>query len=162
MASSSRKGYTMLKVTAFSIFMLLFSATQAVAGGVSDLRWMEGSWRSVDARIPMESEYTYQEKINSIIGVSRVRQGNQDVFLEFELLTENNGTLFLTVTQPGHPPVSFVQTSSSAKSVEFENPENEFPRVIRYALEEQGLLTSEIVGTVEGLHKSQKFVLKKK
>lgn len=81
-----------------------------------------------------------------MLAVSRtLRNGVMNAF-EFICIVERDGGLVYTAMPNGRQPATdFTLTKVAARSVTFENPAHDFPKMIRYTLKPDGVLEA-IVG----------------
>jgi len=109
-------------------------AVWAQGGGVADLSWLAGHWRSQMGRAALE-EVWIAPAGGAMLGVSRTIARERMVAFEFlRIETRADGTYY--VAQPGgRPPTAFKLTRLSGSMAVFENPQHDHPKVITYQLE---------------------------
>jgi hypothetical protein len=82
-----------------------------------------------------DSIKTYEKWDVNLKGIGLTLRGKDTTFYEkLEIVTKND-TLFLKVTGVNERPTFFKFTSQTKTSFTAENPENEFPKLIKYYLE---------------------------
>ncbi len=111
--------------------LLLFATmAPAVAG---NLDWLAGHWCN-----DRGEELWLPERSGLMLGINRSAHGGR-TFFEF-LRIEIEGDEARYLAQPGgRPPTSFTGSASAEHSVEFRNPQHDFPKRIRYWRDEDAL-----------------------
>ena len=109
---------------------------------ISQVDWIAGVWQGNTA----EERWTPGAG-GAMIGVSRtVRDGIQTEF-EFLCIVERDGGLVYQAMPNGQqPPTDFTLTKVDAESATFENPQHDFPKMIRYVKKPDGVLEATISG----------------
>ena len=134
----------MLKIAA-AVFLAL-AAPAAVSAEEEDAafpRWMAGAWSNADGEHWTEEFWTHPRG-GIMIGASR--EGEGDTLRSWESIAIRrtaDGSLAYVPIPNGGEPVVFALSGQSAQSIEFANPEHDFPQRIRY-WREGGTLHAEI------------------
>lgn len=128
----------------------LFLALPLIAQ--SPLAWFAGSWTARQGRAVFEESWLPPAGA-SLIGLSRTVAGGRMVAFEYLRIIERNGETFYVAQPNGRPPTEFKLTSSTATKAVFENPANDFPKVITYELTAPDKLTA----TISAGDKKQEF-----
>lgn len=114
--------------------------------------WLAGSWTAQSGQERFEE--TWLPPIGgSLVGLSRTVSGGRMVFFEYLRIIERSGATFFIAQPNGRPPTEFKLTSSTATKAVFENPANDFPKVITYELTAPGKLSA----TISAGEKKQEF-----
>lgn len=114
--------------------------------------WMAGTWTAQQGRAVFEETWLPPAGM-SLLGMSRTVAGGRMVAFEYLRIIERNGETFYVAQPNGRPPTEFKLTSSTATKAVFENPANDFPKVITYELTVPGKLTA----TISAGEKKQEF-----
>jgi hypothetical protein len=126
--------------------MLTGAGTEPVAGpSLIAPDWMAGAWVEVKGDRWTE-EYWTASRGGIQLGASRSGKGNVlDNWEQARIAAGSDGRLTFFASPGGQPPVTFRMVRQDMQSVEFENPDNDYPTRIRY-WREGGLLKAEISG----------------
>ena len=81
-----------------------------------------------------------------MFAVSRTLAGDRLAEFEYLRIVERGGGIFYVAQPKGQPPTEFVATQVGSTSVRFENPQHDFPKVIRYEKRTDGTLQAAISG----------------
>ena len=113
---------------------------------LSDVSWMEGTWvSSAGARI-VEERWTPPGG-GTMLAVSRTLSGERLVEFEYLRIVERDGSLVYSAMPNGRSPATdFVLTQLTPDSLTFENPQHDFPKVIKYSKKADGTLETAISG----------------
>lgn len=104
--------------------LLLFAAMPPAVA--DNLEWLAGHWCNESGE-----ELWLPERGGLMLGLSRSVRGTR-TFFEF-LRIEIEGEEARYLAQPGGvPPTRFTRSASAEGSVEFSNPQHDFPKRIRY------------------------------
>lgn len=132
--------------------ILLLAATSVAAQSnptptLRDLAFMAGCWRGdFDDGTSLEEFYTMPSD-NLILGTSRFMRGTHAVQFEFSRITADSMGIVLLPAPNGRPSEhAFRLTTLTEHSALFEAPEHDFPRRIRYTIDDGGTLTARIDG----------------
>ncbi len=133
-----------------ALLLLLLLALPLAAQ--SPLAWLAGSWTAQQGRAAFEE--TWLPPVGtSLLGLSRTVAGGRMVAFEYLRIVERNGETFYVAQPNGRPPTEFKLTSFTATKAVFENPANDFPKVISYELTAPDKLTA----TISAGEKRQEF-----
>lgn len=115
---------------------------------LADLDWMVGSWSRESRRGTLRENWT---RLSETTWEGRAclvpKEGGACVPIEDLLLVEMGGGIFyIPKVAENDYPVPFRLTRLEGRSVEFENPEHDFPTKISYTLTEDGTLLAAIDG----------------
>lgn len=81
-----------------------------------------------------------------MLAVSRTIVGGRLTEFEFLRIVERDGRLVYVAQPNGRPPTEFAMTRLDSTSVTFENPEHDFPKMIRYNARADGALVASVAG----------------
>lgn len=127
--------------------VLLLSTTllAAQATPLANLNWLAGKWLVEKNGKLTEEEWT-SPRGGLMLGHSREIETKIDKTVAFEFLRiEQRGDTLVYVAQPGgRPPTDFTLSSATDKEFVFSNPQHDFPKVIRYRLNDDGSLTASV------------------
>jgi hypothetical protein len=101
---------------------------------ISDLAWLEGTWRGRVGARDFEARYTGPEG-GVILSASKYSTNRRPAGFEFERFQEKDGHVVLTPYPDGkESPATFRLTDFDQKTrrAVFENPQHDFPTMITY------------------------------
>lgn len=130
-------------------------AVTARSSDLEGLRFLEGSWRGESGKATIEERWT-DAAGGTMLGVSRTIVSGETVGFEFLRIEAREEGVFYVAQPNGRPPTDFKLTRTSAGEAVFENPQHDHPKVIRYRLEDGGL-----VAEIEGDEGKQQFRFRK-
>ena len=121
------------------------------SSGLDQLAWLAGPWEQDDGGVLVE-EHWIAPKGGVMLGCGRTLEQGQAVAFEFLRLEERAGGTLVYVAHPlaRSPGTEFTLTSSDSSSWTFENPEHDFPKLIRYTREPDGRATAHLEGLEHG------------
>ena len=130
-----------------------------VADPLADIAWIAGAWAGKAGPASIE-EHWIPPAGGTMFGINRTVAGSKTVAFEFlRIVSRKDGVFYIA-----HPNASkgteFKLTKKSATEVVFENPEHDFPQIIRYRLGSDGGLTAEIEGMQGDRRAKQAFPFK--
>jgi hypothetical protein len=126
---------------------------------IADIAWLAGSWRGSEGTTTIEEHWTTPSG-GSMLAVSRTVRDDKLRAYEFLRIAEAGGSLLYLAMPNGRSPATpFTLTKIEARAATFENPAHDFPRMIRYALGDDGVLEATISGA--GGEKAQTFRFRK-
>jgi hypothetical protein len=130
---------------------------------ISQVAWISGDWLNEGGTAASPS--TIEERWSpgnggAMIATSRTVRGGVMTEFEFLCIAERHGTLVYTAMPNAGTATDFTLTKIDADSATFENPEHNFPKMIRYAKLPDGSLEAVISGAPPS--KPITFVFKKK
>ena len=132
------------------------SASSQATSLLSDLGWITGHWSEPAGRATSE-EHWIAPAGGAMLGVSRTIARDRMVAFEFLRIEKRADGIFYVAQPGGRPPTEFKLTRSTPTSAIFENPRNDFPKIITYRLDGSDALAAKIEGDVSGKHKEQEF-----
>ena len=146
----------MRQAITLSIALLLSSSTAplprrpAAPPSISDLSWLEGTWRGRIGSREFETRYTSAEG-GQILSVSKYTENGAPAGFEFERFEQRGDTLLLTPFPEGTSSVSFPlsEYDPATRRAVFENLAHEFPTHISYQRVARDRLTIIVSGPGE-------------
>lgn len=112
---------------------------------IADVTWISGTWVSADGARSVEEHWTSPAG-GAMLAVSRTIVGGRLTEFEFLRIVERDGRLVYVAQPNGRPPTEFAMTRLDSTSVTFENPEHDFPKMIRYNARADGALVASVAG----------------
>jgi hypothetical protein len=144
-----------MQITAFPSLLsaLLLVVAPAASGGarqapratLDDVAWMQGTWLSSTGGRTVEEHWTSPGG-GAMFAISRTLKGDRLIEFEYLRIVQREGGLVYVAQPNGKPPTDFPLTRLEGRSVTFENPDHDFPKVIRYAAREDGSLEASVSG----------------
>jgi hypothetical protein len=127
---------------------------------VAQTAWIAGTWvGGGSANITVEERWTPSAS-GAMLAIGRTLRGDQMASFEFLCIVERNGSLAYTAMPNGRTPATlFLLTTVTSDSATFENPEHDYPKLIRYTRLPDGSLQTTI--SAGGNLREQSFVLKR-
>jgi hypothetical protein len=100
---------------------------------ISDLSWLEGTWRGRIGGRDFEAHYTGVEG-EQVLSASKYTENGRPAGFEFERFEQRGDTLLLTPFPEGKSSVSFplAEYDAGARRAVFENLSHDFPTRISY------------------------------
>jgi len=115
------------------------------AATIADAAWVGGHWGSEGAT-SVEERWTPPGG-GSMLAVARTLRGTSMSAFEFLCIVEREGSLVYTAMPNGRTPATdFVLTQLTPDSLTFENPQHDFPKVIKYSKKADGSLETAVSG----------------
>ena len=136
------------------------SAFSQATSELADFGWIAGHWSEPAGRATSE-EHWIAPAGGAMLGVSRTIARDRMVAFEFLRIEKRADGIFYVAQPGGRPPTEFKLTRSTPTSAIFENPTNDFPKIITYRLDGNDGLVAKIEGEVSGKHKEQEFKFKR-
>ncbi|HLE70307.1 MAG TPA: DUF6265 family protein [Vicinamibacteria bacterium] len=130
-------------------------AFAAMSNDLEGLRFMEGDWRGESGKARIE-EHWIEAAGGIMLGVSRTIVSGKTVAFEFLRIEAREDGVFYVAQPNGRPGTDFKLTKVSAGEAVFENRQHDHPKIIRYRLADDTLVTE-----VEGDEGNQKFQFRK-
>jgi hypothetical protein len=123
------------------------AGVKAIAQGtIAQMEWLAGTWSGTVGTATVEERWTPAAG-GSMISVGRTFGNGAMPAFEFVCIVERNGGLVYTAMPNGRqPPTDFTMTKIDRTSVTFENPEHDFPKMLRYWLRPDGMLEAIVSG----------------
>jgi hypothetical protein len=125
------------------------------APDVDELAWLAGHWALDQGGLHQEELWTAPMG-GTLLGLHRDVHLGQDRTLAFEFLriVEHQGSLRYLASPEGREPTPFDLVELTADTVVFANEAHDFPKRIRYALEDNGkTLHARVEGAPDGKEK---------
>lgn len=115
------------------------------AASINDAAWVAGLWASEGAST-VEERWTPPGG-GTMHAVARTLRGPTLAAFEFLCIVEREGSLVYTAMPNGRQPATdFVLTQLAPDSLTFENPQHDFPKVIKYSKKADGSLETAVSG----------------
>jgi len=115
------------------------------AATIADAAWVGGLWVSEGAST-VEERWTPQAG-GSMLAIGRTLRGTSMSAFEYLCIVERDGSLVYSAMPNGRSPATdFVLTQLAPDSLTFENPQHDFPKVIKYSKKADGTLETAISG----------------
>lgn len=136
-----------MRTTLVTVLALAASPSLAQSpppGSVEQLAWMAGCWGGEEKGTASE-ECWLAPKGGIMLGLHRdTRASRPGAFFEFLRIAPHEGGLAYLAQPRGQAPTAFKLTSATDREVVFENPAHDFPKRIRYWLDEKGRLHARV------------------
>lgn len=121
-----------MRLAGFACAVALAAAPLAAQGPARLPEWMAGAWALTDGERWTEEFWT-QPRGGVMLGASREGQGETlRTWEAIRIVRKDDGTLAYVPMPNGGAPVEFAMVRQDARSIEFANPEHDFPQRIRY------------------------------
>jgi hypothetical protein len=124
---------------------------------IGEVAWLAGTWVTVDGARTVEEHWTTPAG-GAMLAVSRTIAGGRLSEFEFLRIVERDGRLVYVAQPSGRPPTEFAMTRLESTSVTFENPQHDFPKMIRYTARADGTLVASIAGAGGARERSWVFL----
>ena len=122
------------------------------------MAWLAGVWNGAMGSSVIEERWTPSAG-GSMLAVSRTIRDDVMSAFEFLCIVERDGGLVYTAMPNGRQPATdFTLTKIDETSATFENPEHDFPKMIRYTKRPDGALEAVVS---DGGQKAQTFVFRR-
>ncbi len=119
-------------------------------GEWKSIEWLAGAWESRADGAIAEEHWTPLAG-GTMLGVNRTISGERTVAFEFLRIEERpDGIVYVAHPGARSPGTEFVLTHHDAHEVVFENPEHDFPTMIRYRKQKDGSMVATIGGGETG------------
>jgi hypothetical protein len=125
--------------------------------GIGGVAWLAGNWVTEPGAVIVEERWTAPAG-RTMLAVSRTLKADKMVAFEFLRIVERDERLIYVAQPGGRPPIEFAQTAVEAQSITFENPAHDFPKMIRYALRDDGTLEARVT---DGGSKAEVFLFRR-
>ena len=120
-------------------------ASNKATATIQDAAWVSGVWASEGA-ITTEERWTPVSG-GTLFGTGRTMRGTSLTGFEFLCIVEREGSLIYSAMPNGRSPATdFLLTQLTPDSLTFENPQHDFPKVIKYTKKPDGSLETAISG----------------
>ena len=114
-----------------------------VRAKVSQLGWLTGAWAGKAGAMSLEERWTPPAG-GVMLAVGRTLKEDRLATFEFLRIIERDGGLIYIAQPEGRPPTEFVLTAIAPDTATFENPTNDFPKMIRYSRLPDGRLEARV------------------
>jgi hypothetical protein len=119
------------------------SPRKPIAATIAQVGWMEGTWVGEAGGVSFEERWTSPAG-GAMLAVSRTLKSGRLAGFEFLRIVERDGGLVYVAQPGGKPPTDFTLTALSGSSATFENPDHDFPKLIRYTKRPDGTLEARV------------------
>ena len=130
----------MKKLLTLSLILLPFFTFSQV----NEFGWLAGTWK-VTGKASYEVWKIGKDR-KTLEGISFNLKGADSVVTEKAKIINENGSFYYNVEAGDQPEVSFKIVRYTAKAFTAENPQHDFPKIIRYTLKPDGSMNAEIEG----------------
>ena len=122
----------LLGALAAGSFALTAAQGQAKESKLDQLKWLEGAW-TLESDGAVVEEHWIAPRGGLMLGCGRTLAQDKAVFFEFMRIEERPAGVYYVAHPAAHSPgTDFMLTTFEKDSWTFENPDHDFPRVIRY------------------------------
>jgi len=136
--------------TVVQVILATAFSFSAAAGGIEELAWLRGCWRSADGGQEI-TEHWMKPAGQTMLGMSRtIANGKTREFEFIRIVQEDNGDIFFVANPSGQKEARFKLMIVTDREARFENPEHDFPQRIIYRRNGDSL-----VGRIEGMSKGK-------
>lgn len=125
-----------------------------VRASLEHLAWLGASWAGADGPMTFEERWT-PPRGGAMLAVARTLKNDRMVGFEFLRIVERDGGLVYIAQPDGRPSTEFVLTVIATDSATFENPDHDFPKMIRYSRRADGALEARVS---DGGQRAETFV----
>ncbi len=136
------------------------ATAQEDAPTLDDIAWLAGCWQGGGQGTEFDEHWMGQAGF-TMLGMSRTVTEDKTVAYEFLRIHQEDDGIYYTSIPSGQTQASFKLVKCDDRSVEFENPDHDFPQHIIYRLEEDGALTATIKGNYKGAFKQVDFPMRR-
>jgi len=134
---------------------LMLGSTSALAEEgkkvkLDEIAWLAGCWKAKVGEARADNYEQWMKPIGNVmlgLGVE-LKAGKATSYEYMRIEANDKGDLVYTVKPHGKSETPFTLTSTTAKTLVFENPKNDFPQKITYKLEKDGSMEMRIDGQV--------------
>lgn len=135
-----------MKTTITLLFLFLASSfvvplsTDQFKTKKEDFSWLLGAWKRTNEKEGQQTfEYWKKQDKNRFIGLGCTLKNGDTLWKENIVLHKKDSWRFEVTGQGEDKPTVFILTEVGESSFTCQNPENEFPKVIRYQRSNSGL-----------------------
>lgn len=132
-------------VTAVAIATPAAGQSATTTSSLEELVWLTGYWVGEDEGVRRE-ELWLAPRGEVMFGLHRDVPASGKTFFEYLRIESGPDGVVYQASPRGRPPTPFRMAAVSERSVEFENPEHDFPQRIRYWLDAEGALHARVEG----------------
>jgi len=125
---------------------------------LADLAWLAGTWQ-MERDGTLVEEHWIPPKAGTMLACGRTIARDKTVFFEFLRIEQRKDGSIYYVAHPAarSPGTDFKLTSAANGAWTFENPEHDFPRLIRYSKHADGGLSAHLEGVERGAPATEDF-----
>ena len=120
-------------------YLLLIIFLSSCSNKDHNLDWLLGKWERTNNKKGTITYEQWQRKDSVYTGLGFTLQGNDTIFKENMRILKINGVWNLEVNGVNPEPTYFYFTNQTENGFVCENPDNEFPKVIEYFIEDKKL-----------------------
>lgn len=150
MSPRSRPNLTILLLAPAAILVL--AATPAPAptdATLADLAWLAGHWQAEHGGAITEELWT-RPAGGLMLGLNRQYRAGEGAAFEYLRIEEGAEGIRYLASPGGGPPTAFPLARTAERHVVFENPDHDWPQVIEYRLDDEGVLHVRAAGLEAG------------
>ena len=125
-----------MRLICFYCCFLLIISCQNKVEKIKKPSFLIGNWIRLNDK---QGNQTYETWNTNFTGMGNTKQGEKTTFKEILSIVNLKDTLFLKVEAVNEEPTLFKFTNQTDTSFICENPKNEFPKKIRYWIENKQL-----------------------
>lgn len=153
-----KKAKNFIFVYVMVAFVVAGQETQPSLAGLS---WLSGCWRANLEGTILEEHWSWPTA-GTLVGFSRAVEQEETVFIEFSTIAATAEGVFYTAFLPAsNKMISFKMTSADSCSLNFANPEHDFPQTIRYQRLADDKLLVQLRGVENGQEKEESYAMQK-
>lgn len=128
------------------VVLLIAMTIPLAAEDIGKVSFLAGCWEGPDGE-----EHWMKPRGGTMLGIFRDARNPKNVFTEFMLIREEQGTLVLNVQlRMASTSTAFRLKKLAKEEVVFENPQHDYPQRIMYKIGDDGQLHARIEGTDKG------------
>jgi len=144
--------FKLLLAASMALASLSASAQETKKVTLQDIGWLAGCWKARGGESTVDNlEQWMKPAGNVMLGLGvEFKNGKAASYEYMRIESQDNGDLVYTVKPHNKPETSFTLTSTTARTLVFENPKHDFPQRITYRFEKEGAMEMRIDGEVGG------------
>lgn len=147
----------------FFLSMLFLILSCRYKNHFSNTEWLIGTWVNQTNKANIYESWT-KKNAREMSATNYILKEGDTVVLETVKLIQENDSLFYVPTvnnQNDAKPIRFSMTTISENEMIFENPDHDFPQIIRYKRIHRDSLVASIKGKRNGKEESMDFPMKR-
>ena len=130
-----------------TLILLLITSASTQTPTLADISWISGDWQTASGGKAQIEEHWTPVAGATMMGMSRTVAGEKTVEFEYLRIEQRaDGIFYVAHPKARCPGTDFKLTRASATEAIFENPQHDFPKVIRYEKRADGTLQAAISG----------------
>lgn len=146
-----------IKTLFFIATSLAVSSAHAQQASFDSLHWLAGCWQHENGE-PGSMEQWMPAAADSMLGMARTVKKGKTVAHEFMQIRLNaEGKLIFIALPSGQTETTFSLRQSSPQSIEFDNPQHDFPQRVSYQWQAPNKLLARIEGVSKGKQRAIDF-----